>query len=301
MIKSLAVIVPAFNEGDGLAAILPELIKKTKEFGWKIIVVNDGSTDNTAKICEKFEPEVKLINHRHNHGYGAAIKSGIRIATTEWIATFDADGEHSVEDLVSLANNVEDFDAVIGMRTKNPHYSLLRRPGKFILKHICNIITGEKIYDINCGLRIIKRKAVLKIFGLTSDKFSFSTTSTISLINMGYDIKFHKITGGKRIGKSTVKPIQDGFETILLALRLATLFNPIRIFLPLALFLIFTGVTYQIFEFFTRGLTIEKSAILLIISGLICFFFALQQDQISSLRREIANFEADFENENENK
>lgn len=296
MINSLTIIVPAFNEEEGLVATLPVLIKKAKEFGWKIIVVNDASTDNTAKIVERFEPEVKLINHRQNRGYGAAIKSGIRIATTEWIATFDGDGEHKVEDLISLALSVADFDAVIGMRTENPHYSLLRRPGKFILKHICNIIIGKKIYDINCGLRIIKRNALLRIFGLTSDRFSFSTSSTIALINMGYYVKFHKISAGKRIGKSTVRQFKDGFETILLTLRLVTLFDPIRIFMPLALFLISTGVIYQIYEFFSRGLTIEKSAILLIISGLICFFFALQQDQLSSLRREIANFEADFEN-----
>lgn len=221
LLNSVTVIIPAFNEQEGLSAILPPLIKKCKELGWNILVVNDASTDNTADIAKGFEPDIRLINHKENLGYGAAVKTGIQAANSEWIATFDADGQHRIEDLMRLAADAEGYDAIIGSRGENSHDNLLRKIGKFFFSHICNMIIGKKIGDINCGLRIIRRKTILKVLSFTCNRFSFSTSSLIALMNMNYRIKFIKIFVTKRIGKSTVRQFRDGFETILLTMRLA--------------------------------------------------------------------------------
>jgi hypothetical protein len=172
-------------------------------------------------------------------------------------------------------------------------------PGKILLRYIFSLITGHKVKDINCGLRILKRKVMFKIFGLTCDGFSFSTSTTIALLNLGYAVKFIEINAKKRVGKSTVRQFSDGIQTVLLMLRLVTLFNPLRVFLPIAGVLLGLGITYQIVAFFINGITIQKSALLLIICGLMLFLFALQQDQISTLRREIASFELEFTDSND--
>ncbi len=289
----VSVIIPAYNEEKGLAEILPQLVQKQHQFGWEIIVVNDGSNDSTAEVVRKLAPEAILINHKANLGYGASIKSGIRLARSSWIATFDADAQHQISDLDKLLDNRNGYDAVIGMRANILHLSFWRIPGKLILKFAFRIITGQDVKDINCGLRVLKRKVLFKIFGLTCDRFSFSTSSTIALLNLGYAVNFVEINARKRIGKSSVQQFRDGGETILLMLRLITLFNPLRVFLPLAGFLLLLGLVYQITAIFIYGFTVHKSALLFIICGLMLFLFALQQDQISSIRREIASFELD--------
>jgi len=308
MIKNLTIIVPTFNEEKGLSEILPQLISCAKKYeNWHIIVVDDGSTDKTVEIASRYIPSIRVISHKKNRGYGAAIKTGIRLAQgSEWIATFDSDGQHQVSDLEKLANSItENDDAVIGERANliSSTRPLNRLPGKFLLRIVAQLITGRKIKDINCGLRIVKRSAFLKIFGLLCDRFSFSTTTLIALLNTGFEVKFASVSVNSRtIGSkpSTVRQINDGFETIILMLRLITLFDPLRIFLPPALFMIGLGSIYQIYQFFIKGITIHKSAILIITSGLLCFFFGLLQDQIASLRRELSSFEADLNDTKEN-
>ncbi|MFH1397333.1 MAG: glycosyltransferase family 2 protein [Candidatus Omnitrophota bacterium] len=299
-INSLTVIIPAYNEEKGIGKVLTQLVAKASECGWNIIVVNDASSDNTAEVVAKFTPSVRLINHRQNLGYGASIKTGIRNSSAEWIATFDADGQHRLEDLEKLTRVTRNFDAVIGIRDSSSKVVMTRFLGKFLLKHVSNLIIGCKLRDINCGLRLIKRKTIVDILGFTCDRFSFSTTSTIALISMGYYINFVEVTVDKRVGKSTVKQHNDGLETIMLVLRLMILFNPMRIFLLIAFLLIGTGVIYQLFELFVQGFSMGKLALLLITSGLVCFFFALQQDQISYLRSKIASFKTDFKEDSIN-
>jgi glycosyltransferase involved in cell wall biosynthesis len=292
----VTLIIPAFNEEKGLSKLLPEVVARCKPFGWRVIVVDDASRDGTAELVKKFAPEVELMRHRVNLGYGASVKTGVRAAKTEWIATIDSDGQHRVEDLMRLAENTGDYDAVIGERTQRSHVDLVRRPGKFLLRHIANIIVGRRLKDINCGLRIIRRKAMLKVYGLTCDRFSFSTTTLVALLHMRYYVNFVPVTAEKRMGRSMVN---DGADTVMLILRLVTLFDPMRIFLPIAFFLIAIGVVYQLFEFTIYGLHIQKSTMLVVLSGILCFLFALQQDQISSLRRELASFEAAAKKEEE--
>lgn len=299
--NSISIIIPAYNEEEGLAILLPKLIEKQKRYQWEIVVVNDGSRDKTEEVVKKFTPNVLLINHKVNSGYGASIKSGIRLARSHWIATFDADGQHQVSDLEKLIAHSEGFDAVIGIRKNADRSNLQRVPGKLLLRYIFTLITGYKIKDINCGLRVIKRKVMFEIFGLTCDRFSFSTSTTVALLNLGYAVNFIEINVNKRIGKSTVRQLGDGLQTILLIIRLVMLFNPLRVFLPVAGFLLILGFVYQVVSFLNYGFAISKLALFLVICGIMLFLFALQQDQVSALRREVASFALEFTDTSDNK
>jgi len=295
-INSITVIIPAYNEERGLEKLLPKFEQPCVELGWKVIVVNDGSNDNTANVVERIAPWVKLINLSHNHGYGAAIKIGIRAAKTQWIAMCDADGQHEISDLKMLCSKIGEIDAIIGCRTSDSHKHLSRIPGKFILNHLANFIIGHSVPDINCGLRVIRREAILSIMGLTSDAFSFSTSTLLALIKTNRNIIFVPVTLQKRIGKSSVRQVKDGLNTLLLITRLIVLFDPMRLFIPISALLILTATLNQIYVMWSFGANVSKSTVLLFISGIVMFSFALLADQIASLRREIAMFDQNHQN-----
>ncbi|MCX5835237.1 MAG: glycosyltransferase family 2 protein [Deltaproteobacteria bacterium] len=285
---ALTVIVPSYNDAQGLRSVLPPLIASCKARGWRIIVVDDGSTDGTSEVLGQFSGEIRVIKNETNLGYGASIKRGIVAADTEWVATFDADGQHRVEDLEKLAAEAGCCDAVIGKRENSSHCSLMRMPGKWILGKVANILVGRRIPDINCGLRIFRRKAILGILRLTSDSFSFSTSSLIALMKLGYNVNLVPVTTQHRVGNSTVHQMKDGFNTILLILRLITLFDPLRIMLPFSAFFFVVGVIYQITSFVLLGFSLNKLTLLLWIFSITIFLVALIADQISALRREMA-------------
>jgi len=289
-ILEMTVIIPSYNEAKGLNQVLPPLIETCLKHGWRILVVDDGSSDDTVDVLEQFEGEIDVIRNRTNLGYGASIKKGIIATETDWVATFDSDGQHRVEDLEKLAAEVEPYDAVVGKRNMTSHCSFSRMPGKWILGKIANLLVGEKISDINCGLRIFRRRAIIEILRLTSDSFSFSTSSLIALIKMGYNVSLVPVTANQRIGKSTVHQVKDGFNTILLILRLITLFDPLRIMLPFSAFFFTVGVIYQLFSFAVYGFDLNKLTVLLWIFSIIIFLVALVADQIGALRRELSKY-----------
>ena len=281
----LTIIIPAFNEELGIKNTLEKLISYSKKNHrvWNIIVVNDGSTDQTKQICEKNE-NITLINHPYNKGYGASLKTGIRTAKTKWIAFFDADGQHKPEDLELMHNNIGNYDMFIGRRGKDSHQEWIRKPGKWILSKVANFITGRKIPDLNSGLRIIKREIVINLLHLFPDGFSFSTTSTIAFMNMGFNVGYYPIKVNKRVGKSTVKQLKHGSNTLLLILRLIVLFNPLKVFVPVSLILFILGITYELLFgilLMPQGIKLIPSAFFLLITGILIFFFGLVVDQVS--------------------
>ena len=289
--QDITVIIPAYNEEEGLKTVLPGLVEYCAQKGWDLIVVNDGSTDATAEVAAAFTPHLRLISQEQNQGYGAAIKKGVRKARTGWVATLDADGQHRLEDLISLAEQREGVDAVIGRRTKESYVEAARAPGKWILGKVANFLVGSQLPDINCGLRVMRTKAVRTIANITSDKFSFSTSTLVALIKMGYLVRFAPVTVSQRLGKSTVRQVRDGFYTILLILRLITLFEPLRIMLPLGAGLFGLGSLYQVAFFFIIGWNIIDATVFLCLSGVIILAMGLIADQVSALRRELTLFE----------
>lgn len=285
----LTIIIPAYNEELGIRKTIEELLQCTLSQSFQVLVINDGSNDNTGTILQSIE-NIKVISHPYNKGYGASLKTGIREANTKFVAFYDADGQHRPSDLIEMFKNIGSFDMLVGNRGKDSHQDWIRKPGKWILSKVANFLTGKKIPDLNSGLRIIKREVIIGMLHLFPDGFSFSTTSTIAFMNMGYNVGYHPIKVKKRVGKSTVKQLKHGSSTLMLILRLIVLFNPLKVFLPVSFFLIGTGILYEIFwGILLPRMKIVPGALLLILAGIMIFFFGLLADQISALRKQNLN------------
>ena len=291
MEKDLTVIIGAYNEEDGISKTIEGLNPLLDKYNWQLIVVNDGSDDNTELEIKKWlkTSNLSYINHPYNKGYGAALKTGIRNAETPLVAFYDADGQHRPEDLEKLYNNRGNLDMIIGKRGKDSHQEWIRKPGKWVLGKVANFLTGRKIPDLNSGLRVIRRGIILRMLHLFPDGFSFSTTSSVAFMNMGYNTDYYPIKVNKRVGKSSVRQLKHGSSTIMLILRLIVLFNPLKVFLPMSFILVTVGLIYEILYgiILIPGISLIGGALLLILAGILIFFFGLVVDQVSEMRKHL--------------
>lgn len=276
----ISVVIPAYNEAEGIAVVIAGL--KRISLVAEIIVVDDGSTDSTGKIAN--ESGARVISHDKNRGYGASLKTGIINSHSDIVAFIDADGQHNPEDLVSMSEYMSDHDMVSGARNPGSHSPLWRKPGKMFIKLLADYLAGYNIPDLNCGLRLFKRDKILNYLNVCPDKFSFSTTSTIFFIKDGLRVKFVPITAQKRVGASTLR-VHHGLDTVVLVLRMITLFEPLKIFLPTSIALFLIGFSYAVYEFYLVR-RFGATSLFLGISSLLVFFFGLISDQIATMRKE---------------
>lgn len=279
--KKISFIIPAYNEAGSVAEIV-ESVKKLPLDG-EIIVIDDGSTDQTAKQAEA--AGAKVISHQVNRGYGASIKTGINTASHKILAFIDADVQQEADDFLEMSRFIDEYDMVVGARVTQSHSPLWRKPGKKLIEMLANYLAGHKIPDLNSGLRLVKRDAIKPYLNIFPDGYSFSTTSTIFFLKEGLLIKYVPITVKKRVGKSALK-IHHGFDTIILVLRLITLFEPLKIFLPASLIIFLVGLVWAVREFILFH-SFGATSIILGITSLLVFFVGLISDQIASLRKEL--------------
>jgi glycosyltransferase involved in cell wall biosynthesis len=281
------VVIPAFNEERCIADVLKTLTSFLRErnLPWKVIVVDDGSKDRTAEEAGSV-PGVQVIRRPYNKGYGAAIKTGIEAAQTEWCITYDADNQHRPENLLALLPHLkEPYHMIVGARNgyKGPW---IRQPGKKLLQWVANYLTQQKIPDLNSGLRAFRREQFLEYRHLFPNGFSLSTTSTVCFFRENLNVLYVPITIQPRTGRSTVR-LHDGGRTLMLILRLIMLFSPLRIFLPASFLFGFLTLADLLFEFHTTGNFTNKSSVALITLTSLTFFFGLLADQVAAVRREI--------------
>ena len=282
---NLSIIIPAFNEADSIGPVLRELITRYAAMA-EIIVVDDGSTDHTDEEVAAF-PEVKLVSHKRNYGYGAALKTGISLANSDWICLFDADGQHNPDDVLRLYEASDKADMVVGARRTATSLVWRRTPGKLLLHWLANFMAGQAIPDVNSGLRLLRRDVILRYLHLLPDGFSASTTTTMIFVVRCYDVIYIPIEAKHRQqGQSQVNQFQDGSNTIMLMIRIMLLFNPTRFFIPFSLVFVGFGTVYGVYKIFDVGLGLSGGSLLLIIIGLLSFVLGLLFDQISSLRLE---------------
>lgn len=277
----LSVVIPAYNEEDGIVVTLEKLRASIPEA--ELIVVDDGSSDSTVERA-KSVLDIQVIRHEFNQGYGAAIKSGMRQAKGEFVAWFDADSEHRVEDLAAMATKLEQehLVAVIGQR-KGAHQSVLRGTGKAAIKWLAYSLGAKFGKDINCGLRVFRRRVIMRYLTLLPDRFSASMTSTMIMIERGYPIDFHDVSVNPRIGTSKVK-LADGFEALALVLRLILFFAPLRMFLGMGAAFILVGGVYSLMVALLASRGIPIAGMLSVTLGLLLCMLGLIADQISQLR-----------------
>jgi glycosyltransferase involved in cell wall biosynthesis len=282
MSKKVTIVIPAFNEEQSIKTVIQSIQANCSHLVEEIIVVDDGSGDNTACMAE--EAGARTIRHKQNKGYGAALKTGIRAAQTEFVLTMDSDGQHRAEDVLRLWQSVGTNDMVVGQRAALLHGPIWRMPGKWLLGWMANYLTRYAIPDLNSGLRLIQRDVALRYLHLCPAGFSFSTTITMALLSRGYRVAYVPIQVMKRRGKSTVS-LATGLDTIILILRIATLFNPLRLFLPMSFFIAGIGVLWGI-PYLLLGRGVSVGSMLAIVTAILLFALGLISDQISQLRLE---------------
>lgn len=277
----LSVVIPAYNEENGIGPTLAGLTSFLP--GAEVIVVDDGSTDRTAEAVASF-PQVKLVQHPFNRGYGAALKTGMAVATRDLVAWFDADNEHRVEDLLEMAQRAgnERVAAVIAQRSEAGP-SPLRTWGKAVIRALARSLDFQGGNDINCGLRVFRRDIITRYLGLLPNSFSASITSTIIMLERGYPITYQTVVLNRRIGKSKVK-IGDGFLALMLVLRIIMLFAPMRIFLRVGIALFLIGLAYGFLVALVAGRGLPTSAVGVMLGGALTAFLGLIADQVSQMR-----------------
>lgn len=271
MMTGVSVVVPAYNEELGIGPVLEQLrnVLTNAPFAHEIIVVDDGSQDNTAAVVRQY-PDVRLLTHKRNLGYGAALKTAIRHAHYGLICITDADGTYPnarIPELVNqLANN--DYDMVVGAR-KGTEVVIpwIRKPAKWIIGKLAELIAGQPIPDINSGLRVFKRAVALRFFSMLPDGFSFTTTLTLGMLTNGYAVTYMPINYMARTGKSKIKPVRDTLNFVNLILRMALYFAPLKIFLPLSGFLLLLGLLWGIFSWAVLKRLADVSTVVIIMAA----------------------------------
>lgn len=281
--EKVSVVIPAYNEEASIETVVAGIKKHLP--GCEIIVVNDGSCDATADRAACAGAVV--LFHDIRLGYGAAIKTGVRAATGEYVLLCDGDGQHAPNDVARLVEFSRDYDMVVGARNKNSHTLFWRRPGKAVLSVFADCIAGQKIPDFNSGLRIFRKQVLLRYLHLMPDSFSFSLTSTLAMFKSHKRVLYIPITVSERKGKSRVVPWRDGPNTLMLMLRLTVLFEPLKVFLAVSGILFILTLASFLVNFIAAGrFAFGKSSVLLFLSSLIVFMFGLLCDQVSAIRRE---------------
>ena len=286
-LANASIIIPAYNEESGIGQMLDSLCAHAELQDSEIIVVDDGSADRTTEIAQCFA-RVRLIRHVHNRGYGATISTGVKASSRPYVAWFDADGQHRVEDLLAVIQALEanHWDYCIGVRDGRSCDVRSRRLGKFILKHTVNLVAGQPVKDFNSGLRAFRREVILPYLHLLPRGFGASTTTTLLMLERRYSGGDVPIVVQPRVGKSSVNQVRDGLMTLLLLLRIFLLFKPLVFFGGIGMSLIVIGSIYGFYEAIRFREGFPVFAALIIILGVQSFFFGLLSDQISTMRRE---------------
>lgn len=275
--RGATVVIPAFNEAKGIAATIEGL--QPQGFA-EILVVDDGSTDDTAARAEA--AGARVVRHPYNKGNGAAVKTGIREARSDVVLLLDADTQHDPSEATKILGPIGVYDMVIGARSLGDQ-SFLRAAGNAVFRSLASWLTGRPIPDLTSGYRAARREALLDILHLLPNGFSYPTTSCLALMKSGRNVLFVPITARKRVGTSKIRPFRDGFRFILIIFKIVTLYEPLRVFAPIAFSALFLGVVYGVWNVLNFD-KIPMGSALLIQLGVVVFLFGLISEQIASMQ-----------------
>jgi glycosyltransferase involved in cell wall biosynthesis len=277
----VSVVIPAMNEEDSIAGVVSGLRSLA---AWReVLVIDDGSSDATAQRAE--HAGARVIRHPYNKGNGAAVKTGIRNASGEFILIVDGDGQHQPADAQRIAARLGDYDLVIGARSTGTQATLTRRAGNALLNRLATYLTGRPIPDLTSGFRAARRDYLREFLHLLPNGFSTPTTTTLAFIKAGYNVTFEPVHARPRTGQSKLRVARDGAKFFLILLRVITIFSPLRIFVPLSGLTLAVGAAYGLVNFVAAG-RIPNGAVILLLFAVIVFLVGLISEQISSLRVE---------------
>jgi len=290
--RSLTIVIPAYNEAASLPAVLDEL-KRYRETRPQVsvVVVDDGSSDGTGELLEKWVPCEGFVVERHkvNRGYGGALKTGLARVTTELAVTIDADGQHQLDDVDRMIVSFEQHDAdlVVGARQSRTG-SFYRRIGKWAIRAVTRALVPAGVTDLNSGCKLYRTSLVRRYLPLCPDSMAFSDIITLVFVSQRHRVVECPITTRPREhGKGTISTA-TAFETLLEILNIIMLFSPLRIFLPLSIFCVVAGLVWGI-PIVLLGRGVSVGSMLAIVMGLVFFFLGLVAEQLALIRKESIN------------
>jgi glycosyltransferase involved in cell wall biosynthesis len=277
----VSIVIPACNEEAAIQGLVAAL---TRAASWReIIVVDDGSKDGT---CERARTAgATVVRHPYNKGNGAAVKTGIRQATGQFVLIVDGDGQHPPEDALRLVSRLGEYDLIIGAREGTTQATQARRTGNAALNGLASYLTGRKIPDLTSGFRGARREYLHEFLHLLPNGFSAPTTTTLAFIKAGYNVGFEPIAARQRVGNSHIRLARDGTRFLMIIFKIVTLFSPLRIFLPISVASFALGAGYAVWTIATQQ-HVTNSSVLLIMLAVIVFLVGLVSEQISALRFE---------------
>jgi len=283
-VRHVSVVVPAYNE----AGVIGETVRRIEKaisghvgVDYEILVVDDGSTDGTAEVASR--AGARVIIHPYNIGNGAAVKTGIRAARGDGIVCIDADGQHRPDDIPELVKGLERYHMVVGARRLRGQASLSRALANWIYNRVAAYITRYPIRDLTSGFRAMRSDALRRFVYLLPNTFSYPTTITLSMLRAGFSVRYVDVETDRRSGRSKIRPLEDGARFFMILIKIATLFAPLRIFLPLALVIFGTGVGYYLYTFWNAH-RFTNMGLLLIVLSFLMFSLGLISEQIAQLR-----------------
>ncbi|MCX6550276.1 MAG: glycosyltransferase family 2 protein [Acidobacteria bacterium] len=276
-----SIVIPAFNEEQAVGPLVAAL--RAAASWHEVIVVDDGSADATATRAR--EAGATVVRHPYNKGNGAAVKSGIRYATGEYVLIIDGDGQHRAADAVRLVARLGDYDLVIGARAMSTQATRARRTGNSALNWLASYLTGRHVPDLTSGFRAARRVHLREFLHLLPNGFSTPTTTTLAFIKGGYNVCFEPIEAEARVGRSKIRFARDGMKFLLIVLKIVTLFSPLRVFMPVSLAAFAAGAGYAVWTVVTQS-HVTNSSVLLIMFAVIVFLVGLVSEQIAALRFE---------------
>lgn len=281
----LSVVIPAKNEAANLPGLLAELrdvLAATPGLSTEVLVIDDGSTDQTGALATELGAQV--VRHPESLGNGAAVKRGIREARGDWILLLDGDGQHPPADIPAMMKLAEGHDMVVGSR-QGRGGSAHRNFANRVYNRLASYVTNRRIPDLTSGFRLIRADVAKSYAYLLPNTFSYPTTITLAMLRGGYAVGFHPIQVRSRLGKSHIHVIRDGTRFFMIILRIATFFAPLRVFGPLALLFAMLGIGWYLYTYFTAS-RFTNMAVLLLSQATVVFGLGLISEQIAALRME---------------
>lgn len=275
----VSIVIPAKNEAQNLESFLPRLMAQAGEY--ECIVVNDGSSDDTETICKQHG--IRVINHPYSKGNGAAIKTGARAASGDIIVFLDGDGQHRPEDIPRLLEELDKgYDMVVGARDRESQADSYRALANGIYNSLSSTITGHKILDLTSGYRAVRAEKFREFLYLLPNGFSYPTTCTMAFFRAGYSVSYIPIKTEQRLGDSHISLFKDGIRFLIIIFKVASLYSPLKIFIPASVGFFATGCAYYLYTFSTMGRFTNMSAVLFMTAVLV-FLIGLVSEQVTTL------------------